>query len=81
MSCMRLNDTARTYNQFTILFVQCFLLSELHVTSVNIPWEKCFETNADLVFENGVPNAFREFTHCVYIGVIFLVVRSARAVG
>ena len=42
---------------------------------------KRYEINTDLILENGIPEVFREFTHGTYVAVIFLVARSARAVG
>ena len=75
---MRSNKQPGTHDQSAILLAERVLLSKL------VPPQhgraRRPKIGTDLVLENGVPKAFREFAYYTYVGVIILVTNGTKAV-
>jgi hypothetical protein len=69
-----------THDQCTVLVIDRLLLSELHTASTE-HLVNDWRIRTNLVFDDGIPEIFREFAHRVSVCVVFLVANCAGAPG
>jgi hypothetical protein len=69
-----------TYDQSTVLVVHRLLLSELRTASANHLVDD-WRIRTNLVFDDDIPEVFREFAHRLPVCIVFLVANCTGALG